>query len=72
MMLGMSNSQPLMTISRAKCDFMITKQESNYRVFADICVVYSNVTGNDVATKKLKTAYAAEELKFRRYCDNYK
>ena len=57
--------------SRARCDFMITKQESNYRVFADICLVHPNVTDKDTATKKLKTAYAAEELKFKRYCDNY-
>ena len=33
--------------------------------------MHPNVTDKDTARKKLRTAYAAEELKFKRYCGNY-
>ena len=56
--------------SRAKCDFMVTKRETNYHVFADICVVHPRMDAS-IASEPLSAAIAAEKAKFKRYCDNY-
>ena len=57
--------------SRARCDFMITKQDSNYRIFADVCVIHPNLEAPGTSTQPLFKAKQAEATKFKRYCKNY-
>ena len=49
---------------------MVTERETNYCVFADICVVHPKIDAS-VPAEPLKAAIAAEKAKFKRYCDNY-